>query len=74
MNVKKFNKTIQKIRKDVMLRYRDFSEVVKYLGGRIENGNGSSRKLYLNNKIITIHVHSENDFITRETWKLMGLR
>ena len=74
MNAKKFQKIVQRVRGDVMLKYRDFAEVVKHLGGRIEYGNGSSRKIYLNNKIITIHVHSDNDFITRETWKLMGVR
>lgn len=74
MNAKKYNKILQKVKNDVMIPGREFFEVVKYLNGRVENGSGSCKKVYLENKVITIHLHNNNDFITRETWKLMGLR
>ena len=74
MNVKKFNAIVENIRRDKMIKMRDFHRIVDHLGGEIKNGEGSCKKLYYNGKVITIHCHSNNDFITRDTWKLMGLR
>ena len=74
MNNKKYNAILQRVRRDKFVNIREFNSVIKFLGGTIENGDGSSRKIILNGNIVIAHWHNENDFVRRDTWKALSLR